>query len=316
MSDYTSLKGVSNIGDSLLNDMLTNNLADFFSWGLLGIGSFFNITRPSSGVYGGAQHRLRLCDDPYYTKGQVWETYRSNWVWESGIEYGVQPIQISGVYINNVFFQKDNSGSTTFNFNYPQGRVIFDNPISTDSVVEMEYSYKYINVYTSDSLWFRELQFNSLRVDDNQFQAYGSGVWSILSQNRVQMPAVIVETVPRRTFQGRELGGGHYIFQDVLFHIYAETPYERNNLADIISYQKFKTIYLYDRNAITNSGAWPITLAGAIASGAMCYPDLVNNFKAKPAFFYELNSEDMENTVPGLYQASVRATLEIDFPEI
>lgn len=317
MSDFTTFKGVSNIGDSLMMDMLTNNLVDFFNWAFLGIGAFFNITLPQSGVYGGQPNRLRCVSDPYYSGGQVWETYRNNWVWESGVEYAYQPIAISGIYLNGTFLPSNTTGKYNYSLDYPRGRVTFNNTtISPTSVVQMEFSFRYVNTYTDDSQWFKELTFNSLRVDDPNYFLNGSGVWNTLSQNRVQMPAIVVEGVPRRSYYGRQLGGGQFLYQDVLFHIFAETPYERNNLADILTYQYRKKIYLYDRNLITNSSAWPLDLNGSIVSGAMTYPSLINNYSTRSAYFYEMTAEDMTNTVPGLYTAVVRTTFEIECPDL
>ena len=103
LKDYTKLKGVNEVGDSLFMSTLENNLKVFFDWGLLGIGAWFDVQIPQSGVYGGFYHKLRRVDDPSYDAGQVWETPRQDLVWETGVSYPsglstVQPVQISGVY--------------------------------------------------------------------------------------------------------------------------------------------------------------------------------------------------------------------------
>ena len=41
LQDYTKLKGVREVGDSLFMSTLENNLKVFFDWGLLGIGAWF-----------------------------------------------------------------------------------------------------------------------------------------------------------------------------------------------------------------------------------------------------------------------------------
>jgi hypothetical protein len=317
MSNYTRLRAVSNIGDSLLLDQVTTNLMSFLDWGFLGIGAFVNISRPTSGVYGGNEHRLRLSEDRNYRKGQVWEGFRSNWVWESGIEYPVQPIQISGVYLNNTFLPTATTGTFSYSINYPLGRVVFNNPISPTSQVELNYSFKQISVQSADSPWFKELQFNSYRVDDSHFNLYGSGIWSTAAQNRIQLPAVVVEFSPRRTLTGKELGGGSFIYQDYNFHIFAETSFERGNLLDILTFQKQQKLFLYDKNLIQNANAWPLDYFGSIAPSALCYPDLVNNyFNHKAIYFYDTSGQEAMNYIPGLFCAMVRATFEIDSPEV
>lgn len=317
MSGYTRLRGVSDIGNSLLIDQLQTNVSAFLTWGFLCIGAFVNITRPASGAYGGLYSRLRLSEDPNYTKGQVWEGFRSNWIWESGLDYSTQPISISGIYLNNTFLPISTTGTYAYAINYPLGRVVFDNPISRTSQVDLNYSYRYVNVYQADAPWFRDLQFNSFRVDDSHFNLYGSGTWSTNAQNRIQLPAVVVEVVPRRTFKGKELGGGSFIYQDVLFHIFAETSFDRGNLVDILTYQKQQRINLFDKNLVNTADAWPINNDGMVVPSSLCYPDFVNRyFNGKNAYFFDTFSQESENLTPGYFSGIVRATLEIDSPEL
>ena len=77
MPKYTTLKGLTKYGETTLTSHMEDGAVTFFNWGLLEAGAFFNVKIPSSGIYGGDSHRLRLVDDPNYTKGQVWEGFRS-----------------------------------------------------------------------------------------------------------------------------------------------------------------------------------------------------------------------------------------------
>ena len=47
------LNKISNIGDSTISPLLKDNLIEFFDWGLLDAGGFFNVSIPTSGQYGG-----------------------------------------------------------------------------------------------------------------------------------------------------------------------------------------------------------------------------------------------------------------------
>ena len=85
MSDSTKLSKITHVGDSTISLLTQDNIIEFFDWGILNAGGFFNIEIPTSGLYAGEKHKLRLVDDPRYTKGQVWEGFRSNWVWQSGL---------------------------------------------------------------------------------------------------------------------------------------------------------------------------------------------------------------------------------------
>ena len=101
--DYKHLRGVFNTQDATLSNMLLENMITFYDWGFLDKGAFYNIDIPESGLYGGDKHKLRPVEDPNYNDGQVWEAYRSNWVWETGVSIDTEPTRISGVFINSAF---------------------------------------------------------------------------------------------------------------------------------------------------------------------------------------------------------------------
>lgn len=306
MPPYSDLKGITQFGHSELSEQLKANLIEFFKWGTLGIGAFSNVRLPGSGASGwGNYHRLRLVNEPNYTAGRVWEGARQDWVWESGINYGIQPIAISGVYINGTLH------GTGYKINYPLGRVVFDSPIPTTSIVTMEYSYRFYHFMGSDVPWFREMQHRSFRADDAHFLQVASGDWNILSQNRVQLPAVVVEVVPRREFRGMQLGGGQWVNQDVLFHIYAEHPWDRDKLVDIISYQNDRTILSFNKNTMV----YPLDFNGSIRNGAVVYPNLVSGYFWKKIFIHDMTTQEATSRPP-LFRAIVRGSFELDFPEI
>ena len=129
---YTTLSKVNNVGDSLLNSEIENNIKWYLDWGLLGIGGWSDVSIPTPGAYGGTFDSLRPVQDPAYTDGQVWETARKDWVWETGTAWSGSevPVQISGTYVNSVLY---GTGDATYghHYDYPLGRVIFDSPIDT-----------------------------------------------------------------------------------------------------------------------------------------------------------------------------------------
>lgn len=319
MPSYTRLKGVTDIAQSTLCDQLESNIIQFFNWGMLCIGGFGNVVIGSaSGAYGGDMSRLRSVSDPNYINGQVWEGFRQDWVWESGIEYPIQPIQVSGVYVNNVFYPIDSTGVYSHHVNYPLGRVTFDNPLPTDGsvTVQANYSYRLFTFQSSDQNWFRQVMFESFRVDKSDFLQFGSGVWNVLAQDRVQLPAVVIDVIPRRSMYGYELGGTVQVHQDILFHMFSENPYDRKSMLDYITYQKDKTIPLFDKNLVAAANAYPLDYNGSIASGAMCFPDLVKptgqgGFFWRGGTFVNMNSQETISTPP-LYQAVVRCTFEVN----
>jgi hypothetical protein len=308
MPDYTKLKGFTDIGKSLIMEQLSDNLIMFFNWTLLNVGAFTNISRPDTLNPFGARSKLRLVEEPNYVAGRVWEGFQGNWVWESGLDYAISPF-VPAIYLNNVLV------TTGFKINYPLGRVIFDVAIDTDSVVEAKFSVRRYNFYPSNTPWFKQILFASYLANDPHFLETAQGKWAdILGQNRITLPAVVVEVSPRRNMRGLQLGGGHWVDIDVLFHIFAEDSWDRDKLIDIISMQREKTIVLFDKNALLAADDFPLNDYGMVKTGAKMYPTLVQTYQWKRCFFRDSSAQDVIS-LPPLYRGLIRLTCEIDFPE-
>ena len=320
MPDYTQLKGVSNIANSMISTQISDNVIEFFNWGLLEAGGYFNVNMPASGLYGGDKHKLRLVDDPNYTAGQVWEGYRSNWVWETGVAPSTQPIQISGVYIGGDFQPGTGVGTYAHRIDYPNGRIVFDTAIATTSTVSAEFSYKWVNVIKAEGIpWFREIQYNSQRVDSDHFLQTGSGDWSQLGQTRVQLPALAVEVVPRRRFEPHELGSTRRAYTDVLLHVLTEEEYTASQLVDVVTLQEEKTIWMFDTNLLATQNKYPLNYRGELTTHALAsgrYPDLVSDtseggLRWKKMFIPDCVSQGLSELNPNLYIGTVRMTTEV-----
>jgi hypothetical protein len=143
-----------------------------------------------------------------------------------------------------------------------------------------------------------------------------------LAENRVQLPAVVVDVTQDANVvpAGLQLGGGTLFRQDVVYHVIAETPWDRAKLHDVLVHQWPKRIVLFDKNRVADADAWPLTAAGAVASGAMMYPDMVRPTGAGGFGWRQLRLEAVRSagtpaaaTAP-LYVASVRCTYEADLP--
>ena len=53
MSDSTKLSKITHVGDSTISLLTQDNIIEFFDWGILNAGGFFNIEIPTSGLYAG-----------------------------------------------------------------------------------------------------------------------------------------------------------------------------------------------------------------------------------------------------------------------
>jgi len=275
MPSHTRFKGVASSNESLLSGQLEANLKLFFDWALLGVGAYANITLPASPTGTAGAHRLRLSDDPNYTQGRVWEAFRKDWVWETGVQRTPAPINISGVWTNGTFRSLSSTGTYAHIIDHPNGRIIFTSAIPTGTHVSCEYSYRKYQVYAGDPDWFREVQLEA-DWNNSQFLQIGSGAWSAMADARVQTPAVVIRPLAGVINHPLELGNlVHQRQQPVSFHVLGDNSQDVCWMHDVLVGQKEKTIRLFDLNEVIRDDEWPLNGAGSRKTDAMMYPDLV-----------------------------------------
>lgn len=309
---FDELKGFDNIGQYLVDDQKRANIISFFDWGFLDKGNFENVRIPSSGQYGGDKHKLQLIYDPNFSKGQVWQSNRANWVWQSGLK--TPSIQTSGVYVNGTFYSTSTSGAYSHYIDYPNGRVVFNSPIPASSVVTTEYSAKYINVIDANQLNFvRELQTGSFRIENFALSNPTSGAWANL--NRIQSPVVGVEITSAQSFSPYAIGGGQYVNTKVIFHVIAEKDKIATHIATAIGMQNEKTISTFDVNLVSANNRSPLDYRGSIASGALTYPQMVNAFPGRKMWFTNMSTPEGQ-LINNLYYIPVSCTVQTIIPNI
>jgi len=318
MSNYLNLKGLDSVFDSTLNNELQDNIVEFLDWSLLEKGNYMNVSLGELSPEGVDYSKLRISSNNAFPSGKAWEGFRKNWIWQSGVSYNPGPVVsnnnaypgISGVYVNNTFYPSNTSGTYAHRIDYYNGRVVFNNPIPSNSNVRAEYSYKYINVVYANSLpWISEVQSASLDLGSD-FNILNKGKYDLPAEARVQLPTIAVEVVPRRSLRGYQLGGGQFVETDILFHCLAEDEYTRNKLVDIISLQNDKTIYMFNSNEIAKSGAFPLDYRGYPVSGALRYPDLIHRYLRGGLRLKNSNVQNMKVVNSNFYAGMVRLTLE------
>lgn len=307
------LKGIGQFHRPTLSANLSAGLISFFDWGFTNVGAYHNVSISESGIYGGDRSRLRPAQTGYHTNGRVWEGYRGNWVWQSGIAQSTQPVDISGVFINSAFVPV----GTGVKIDYVNGRVIFPYAVPTTSVVRCEYSYKHVNVKDIEDVpTFQRLQTRSYRLDDPHFLYAASGNWYPDPKTRIQLPLIGVEVVNNRKYEGYQLGGGQKAQTDVIFHIFSENKYEANSLADQISYQNHKTIFLLDLRRLANDNAFPLKIDGSKNSNPLSYIDLVKptgdgGYRWNKCYMYNAEIQNGQWVSPHLYNTRVRMSTEV-----
>lgn len=315
---YLKLKGLDSIHqDSILNNLLYG-LIDFFDYGVLMLGGYQNISRTPqvSGVYGGQRYKLRPVVQNGFTNGQVWEGFRGNWVWQTGIpEVSVQPIIPTGVWIGSTFHPTTGISNPHY-IDYPRGRVIFNTAIATTSVVTTEFSPKWIRFEPAESETTRKLMFDSWDVQRSDYLLANSGNWSDNYDNRIQLPVVGVEASNRCHFIPYQLGGGQWVNQDVNFYVIADNINDKNQITDIIRTQNDRLVWIPNRSLMKADANYPLSLdyRGTPVSGAKQYPDLVldsGGYRWNGVYLTDTISYDLKIPNPSLFGSVVKITVQI-----
>ena len=128
---------------------------------------------------------------------------------------------------------------------------------------------------------------------------------------QIQLPAIAIEIVPKRTMRPYQLGRGQFVETDVLFHCIAENDTTRNKLVDIVSMQNDSTIELFNSNAIASGDAFPLNNLGYPNSGAMTYPELIDTYKEGSMFLNKVNVQTMDMINSNIHAGIVRFTCEL-----
>jgi hypothetical protein len=310
MPSYDSLNGVRSYSDFDLNQIVASSYINFLDWGLINIGAFNNVKINNQNINSADMSKLRPVTSDSTTKTTIWEVPKKNLVWESGVANITKPINISGLYVNNTFMP--NNGSS-YNIDYPNGRVIFNSGIIPTSTIKMEYSYKINSILEArECPHLRQLQFRSFDPYNNNFTQYNSGEYSKTPEVRIQFPVIGIDVV-KQSSKPYELGNLiKRIYVDVDFHFLGETDAEVKKNSNILVRQKEGAIFLLDLNLIAKSGAFPLNSNGYLTN-PMTYPNLVaeGRYRYSKSTMIKADATEGQYISNNLYHRMVHSTLEI-----
>jgi hypothetical protein len=311
----SQFQNVTSIGRKEATSSLEDNLKSFLDWSFLQIGGFINVDSSTTGLDSLNYNQLKVVSDPVATSSKMWQSPRKDWIYESGIAYsGSSPISISGISLNGTFLPTPTgSGSYTYSINYPLGIVTFDNNVSSASSLSLNYSYRYIQVYkANDSSWWKELQ--DYAYTPSNSKTNNNAIFT--ASHGIQMPLIMVENIARTVLTPYELGTTQNIItQDVLLHIFTETPTQRDTITDILLLQKDKTLSLYDVTKVVQNQVFPLNYKGQINPSGLNYSQLFNSstYRSHWATIKNANVSEMNNFTNSLFNTIVRWSVEI-FP--
>ncbi len=311
LPDYMKFKAVTNINRPFITNNIANGVLDFCNFSMLNVGGYINVVRNTSGVYGGDRCRLRRVDDKRFTEGTVYEGFRGNWVWESGVDSSPQPFRPSGVWVNNVFCPTSGTAYAHY-VDYPRGRVVFTNAVANNAVVQTEFSTRSIYFADAEHPYLQRLMYDSWDVSRQDWLT-SSGSWSDWSDVRLQLPIVGVEFVDNMSFAPYELGGGQWCNMDVLFYIFTEDKYTKRQLMDALAAQNDKTFWIPNYATMKETAGYPLSLdyLGRPVASALQYNDMVseNAYRWRKVQFTNTRVQNNESVHVNLHKAVVRTTL-------
>lgn len=309
-TDYTRFQAITKNTSTLLLETIEANLKQYFDWCLLNVGFWTDVNISDTVLTGGNFYTLNPVDDTY----TIYETPRKNLVYEEFEYDGNSPIDIAGVKVNGTLYASGH-GTYGHDIDYINGRVIFDSARTSTDVITMSYSYKDISVerVNESDLW-KEIQYGSFRTSDTHLSDNTKGNWTAVpSLRRQQLPAIVIEAVPRRVSTGWQLGSkARLVYQDVLFHVVAENIQQRNQLTDIIDSEKFHTIFMMNIDDIEVDD-WPLNHLGYKNSLGLMYPDLIEEYKWIKMTFQDMKVSEVINHNPYLFESTIRCTIECIF---
>ena len=305
-ASYT-FKNVTNITEDLMLNNIEANLKMFLDWSFLNIGGWFDVNLNESGLQNYSYDKLTLSDDKTQSPGKTWESIRKDWVWETVSYNNRSPISNVEVSVNG-----STASANTYKIDYPNGRIIFNNSQPIQSMVKAEYSYRYAQVYrANDSDWFGLLQYSGPSTTKN-IDRLANGSWKIGKNQIVQLPAIIVESLPRSRSRPHEIGSGGLILeQDFAFHILADNKNDRNKIIDILRLQQDLVIWLFDTNALMKDDKYPLNYNGSLKNSPLMYPAIIDEYPWKKCWMRNINVFDVESIDPNMHRAVVRMTAEI-----
>lgn len=287
-----------------LTDILQTTLKWWLDWGFAHEGAYEIVVKDDD------EALTRISQDERFQPGQVWDGFGRQWIWESGIQGpsgGINPTRVSGIYIDDVFFPIGTSGTFAFHVDYIHARIIFDNSQANNIEVKVPSTVRQIMVADSDSPVFRELMLNA-----NADFLDGSQTTSTPSKDfQVHMPSIFIRIDTGRQ-RGLQLGGGQIKTRIVSFHIFTETPQDRNLLMDWIDYQSRIAFNLVDINKIPPQ----FDEFGDILPNTTNWIDLQEEFPYKKMRVNQATSATLDSLNPNIFRGRVQYEIEVDFGTI
>jgi len=307
-----TFKGIEDtgFGGYSLTDQLLFNIKNWINWGLLHHGAFESVMLDDVSFYADDESILKPSPHDTFVEGIVWEGAGREWVWESGVVVPsgmVEPFRVSGIEFDGTFLPLDTVGAKSYHVDYRHGRILFDQPQSSDSEIRVEYTKREVFVDSADTLEFRTLMLNAVE----EFRTDDAPDITPVREHQAWLPAIFVDIRDGRQ-RGLQLGGGQIKTRIITLHIFADNPGDRNLLMDWLDFQSRAAFFMADLNDIT----FPFDEFGDIVDGVTNWVDMTTDAPYKKLRILDGTSTKIDAINTQLFRARVRWEAELDFGQI
>jgi hypothetical protein len=146
-------------------------------------------------------------------------------------------------------------------------------------------------------------------VENFQTDSLASGTPS--REHQLWLPSIFIEDTTG-TGRGLQLGGGQIKTRNIVFHIFADNPQDRNLLKDWLDYQSRATFWMADLNNIT----FPFDQYGDIVAGVTNWPDMVSAHPWRRLRVMDSTPVSLNSLNAQMFRARVTLEVEIDVGNI
>jgi hypothetical protein len=235
--------GTQNIGYESNMELILNNVRNWIDINFQKLGYFDTITSGEINYDEVDLSKLSLINDEVYGSGVVYQSKFKNWVTESGLTYpaGISnPIICSGIYIDNVFYNKATTGDYSYHIDYDNGRVIFDDEPEITGIVQANFSRKKVEI-------FRPSRYSKEIYEQKYDNPQGEGE-EISNSYKISMPLVNVTNLDGFMMKPYGLGGEKKIEAKIRIDVFSTDKIYGERILDILGSQKDAKIASIDFN--------------------------------------------------------------------
>lgn len=291
-------------GGYSLSDQILYNLQGWISQNLLTAGAYSIYRVGQDSFFANDEANLHYVPDGRFPDRTVFEGVGRGFVWEQSGSVPADIFRVSGVYIDGNFVSiTDTTGPYRHHVDYNHARVIFDEPVSVDSIVSTNYCSRAIFVGLADSKNFQNLMLES--IEEFLSNTIPSGTAS--RDEQIWLPSVFIEEQNTRG-RGLQLGGGQIKEKTIVLHIFADTPGDRNFLLNALDFQNRSAFWMGDLNSIPP----PFDEFGDVLPGITNFIDIASQYPYRKLRITEGSCKTINSLNTKLFRGQVRWSVEVD----